>query len=182
MDEKLFNRLLKSLRDKEVCFRLFYEFYYPKIVFYVTENYHDENLAQDAAQEFFQMLLTKANLPKYVKFPTLWVMRNCDGIARELLSQNTDGESVSLEKANGSSVAMRQLDPALADTWALLENLDETSERIVVMRVCEGYDFKEIADLLGLSYDAVRQRYSRGIRLMRDKSFESDRDDDDSVQ
>ena len=168
MDEKKFNRLLKGLRAKDSCFGHLYKFYYPKIVFYVTRVYGYADLAEDVAQEFFRALLGNSRLPEYVPSPTVWVMQCCDNIVESMI----DGTEYELRRANVADMeaaedVARLLDPDLADSRELLKVLDETTERIVVMHVCEGYGLKEISEMLGLGYDAVRQRYSRGLRRMR---------------
>lgn len=168
MNEKDFHRILKGLRTKESCFRQLYTFYYPKIVFHITMNF-GESLAEDVAQEFFRDLLFSAELPERVKYPTLWVMRRCDAIAWNMIERdNRDHAYAELGRKKYSPKDLRLLDPDFADLFVLLSVLDETTERIVVMHVCEGYGLNEVAELLDMSYDAARKRFSRGIKRMRD--------------
>ena len=168
MDVKQFNRLLKGVRSDSTCFDRLYKFYYPKIVFYITRVYNYANFAEDVAQEFFQWILTSARMPAYVSGPTIWVMNCCDNIAEQFIEKGYIREreqTVDLEAAEEIAYV-----PDLGNAEAsreLLQVLDKTTERIVVMKVCEGYGFKEIAELLDVGYAAVRKRYSRGIRRMR---------------
>lgn len=168
MDVKQFNRFLKGVRTDDYCFDRLFRYYYPKIVFYITRVYDYANFAEDVAQEFFQWILTDARLPAYVSGPTMWVMNCCDNIADRFIEKGymrVRGQTVDLEAAEDITYVP---DPGNAETSReLLQVLDKTTERIVVMKVCEGYGFKEIAELLDLGYAAVRKRYSRGIKRMR---------------
>jgi RNA polymerase sigma factor (sigma-70 family) len=50
---------------------------------------------------------------------------------------------------------------------AALATLSETNRRVVVLRLLEGWSFIEIGSELGLSEEATRMRFMRGLRQVR---------------
>ena len=58
-----------------------------------------------------------------------------------------------------------------------LEELDEDSRKIVVMKSTTEYTLKMIAARLGLNYHTVRSKYQRALHLMRDRLEEGEQDE-----
>lgn len=51
----------------------------------------------------------------------------------------------------------------------VLETVNDTDEEIITMHVVEGFTHKYISKKLNMSYDAVRARYSRAMRKLKEK-------------
>ena len=58
-----------------------------------------------------------------------------------------------------------------------LEELDEESRKIVVMKSAGEDTLKIIASKLGLNYHTVRSKYQRALRVLRDRMQEGERDE-----
>ena len=64
------------------------------------------------------------------------------------------------EEGYGESVR-RALDASLAE-------MTEGQRQVVVLRLIEGWSFREIADQVGVTEEACRMRFMRGLEQLRD--------------
>lgn len=74
-------------------------------------------------------------------------------------------EEAVLGVANDAAIASEER----ARLLAALDELPAETRAVIVLRYLEGLDAPRIADELGLSPDAVRQRLSRALRLLRER-------------
>jgi RNA polymerase sigma factor (sigma-70 family) len=67
-----------------------------------------------------------------------------------------------------SSVDERQYGPSIVRALlAGLRELDEQQRQVVVLKLFEGRPFAEIAEIVGVSDEACRARFSRGLAALR---------------
>ncbi len=161
MTEKEFNKLIKKVAvDKNALIKI-YDFYYRRITYFLSRTYSRE-FSEDCAQEFFLSLLKKP-VSDYVKNPTAWVYRCCLNIAKDkIVKENKYTELKSDEKVDFESSIEN-----FGDLYDKLKMLDKEEFEIVRLVYWDGYNLKEVAEILGVSHASVRKRYSRIIKKLK---------------
>lgn len=157
MNVPKFNILLNNANKNEKAFEILYNFYYKRIVAQIAKNFGKE-FAEDVAQEFFIRLVKSDKKYEYIKNPTAWVFTCCENIAKTKLAK--ENGKISFNEEIGVSSA---LDFDFENTFigTELNKLDDISKEIIILHYWKGYSFEEIAGILGITYDAVRQRHKR---------------------
>lgn len=179
LEKREFNRLLHGFKTNIKLFDRLYEYYFPRIVIHINRTFSDFHIGEDVAQEFF-IKLFKINIPEQIDYPTSWVFRICDNIAKTHISSQKNKSPLPLEENCAATIQ------DVSDEFYALENggiskenisalkeLDKQTIEILVMKFWEGYDYKEIGAILGLSHDAVRQKASRGIKKLKTRMLNS---------
>lgn len=157
MEKRRFNRLLKKIKRDEKAFDAIYDFYYKRIVYHLSRNYGKE-LAEDIAHEFFLKLIKNNKEYNKIEKPTSWVYRCCENLAKTAIKKKSYNMPIedNAVKSNFDFANIRN-----AEIRETISALDEISKKIVYLHYWEGYAFSEVAEIVGLSYDAVRQRHKR---------------------
>lgn len=123
--------------------------------------------ADDVAQEFFLQLM-KSHGFKYVQNPTAWVFACCDNIAKRMLI----GESATLPLLVSENYSVSE---DLVETEILNDQAkrvfdalgDDCTKKIFYLYYWEGYNLREIAQLLSLNISTIKQRHARGIKKIK---------------
>ena len=173
MNEKEFNKYLRKLKTDKKAFNKLYNYYFPQIVLHIYFLYKDYGLGEDVAQEFFIKLLKKAEY-EYINYPKKWVETVSENIAKSKISKKIrDREHEQDFMDNQNQIAATKNDPMkvviFGEYREEIERLDEKTRQIITMKIYEDYDFYEIAEIMGINYDAVRQRFARGIKEIKEK-------------
>ena len=161
MDEKEFNKLSKNLHIAK-NFNKLYKFYYPKIVNHIYFKFHNKSLGEDIAQDFFLKLLHNG-VNSYIEHPTAWVYTVCDNLAKDVLKKN----DLPLESSALSSPDDTFENMLFGEYKNRIKELDAQSRDIILMHFYEGYRLKEIAEILQINYNTVRQKCSRGLKKLK---------------
>jgi len=125
--------------------------------------------AEDLTQEVFLAAvaaLGEARLPEG-ETPLGWLYT----VARRRLIDRVRGESRRLVPV---SDAVASVEPAysasvVSSLVSSLSELEGGQREVIVMKLFEGRRFSEIADRLGVSEDACRARFSRGLARLRER-------------
>ncbi|MBR4800614.1 MAG: sigma-70 family RNA polymerase sigma factor [Clostridia bacterium] len=167
-----FNLLLKSIRTNARALERIFKFYYPKIVYHIGKKC-GKPFAEDVAQDFFKKLL-ETETAEYIKYPTAWVFLNCESIAKRKLRYDSRYVYMTDEAFAKKSQEMNEdmhdeilKEEVYGELYDSINRLDEIECKIVDMYYWEGYTLKEIADVLGLKYDAVKQRHNRLMKKLK---------------
>lgn len=165
MDEKKFNKLITKISNP-YAFNILYKFYYPKIVNHTYFKFRNKDLGEDVAQEFFYKLLT-LKIKERIEFPTSWIYKISDNIAIDFLEDEKkyNRAYVNTENENAEDAAFEKL--LFGEYKEKLKTLDDDTRRIIIMNDYEGYSLKEIANITETNYNTVRQKYSRGVKKLR---------------
>lgn len=169
MNEFKFNKLIRNLSSDESAFVELYNFYFPRIKTFIGYQYKDEQFGEDIAQEFF-IKINKLNITQWIKYPTSWVMKVCDNLAKtfirkipEVLPYNDEVvaaiETTNLDDLKNGGISEENI--------AALKELDNVTIKIFVMYYWEGFKLKEIAQILGMEYDTVKRKHSRGLKKLK---------------
>ena len=157
MDAQKFNKWLRNVRRDKKSLEVLYNFYYKRAVSFLCKRF-DRELAEDVTQEFFIRLINNDKQYEYINNPTAWVYTCCINIARtKIAKENRDillDEELCVSKDLSSD-----FDKIFLGT--VLEELDDLTKKIIILHYWEGYSFAEASEILGISYDAIRQRHKR---------------------
>ena len=164
MNHIAFNYLLKKLNTNNDSLEELFNFYYSRIIIYISDKYEDgDKIAQDVSQEFFKYLV-KTGYTQYIKYPTQWVYKCCDHIALKLLK--TERKYCRINN-NYSTREVTIDDDLYGDLDIYIRQLDETTQQIIKMIYGFGYSAKEISNILGIKYGTIRQKHSRAIKKIK---------------
>lgn len=165
MTPREFNICLRKIKTNVKAFNRLYKFYFPKIVIHIFVIYKNKSLSEDVAQEFFMKLIDMQEF-KYITYPNSWVYTIAENIAKNIIAKekNNFAESIDNIKISINDDYAYQL---YGDYWEKLNKLDEQTRKIIIMKIFEGYRYKEIADEMNLKVDTVRQKYCRGIKNLK---------------
>lgn len=166
MDSKVFNRLLNKIKYDNEALNTLYDYFYPRIVLHLKRTYPCAD-ADDIAQEFFIRLL-KSPCNTYVRNPASWVYVACENLAKEKYAELAE-EYPASDLLEGISAPVYVAEKAVVGVQVreLFEKVKDGKTKIIIyLYHWEGYNFREIAEILGMNSAAVRQRYSRAIKFL----------------
>ena len=139
-------------------FGVLYERYYRMAVGIARSRLFDEHLAEDVAQETFAVACRAlSTLENGEKFPP-WLGTICRRTASRLAKTQQNHEALTDETVPTSNDRLSALQQHIHE---VLEQLDETSREIVLLHYFSGLSYKEIADVVDLSTQAIHGRLQR---------------------
>lgn len=163
METYNFNSLLKKCKYDSNALQALYSYYYSRIINYI-QNKFGVYIAEETAQQFFLQLLTNENEYSYVKYPTSWVYKCCENIAKRLIVNENRELPIQETIPDKEMISNEEL---FGDLYEMIAQQDELSQKILSLHFIDGYNLKEIANILNISYSNIRQKYSRTIRKMK---------------
>lgn len=155
MNVKEFNRLIRTYRYDKTSVERLYDFYYPRIVRHLNLMY-DLEVAKAAAEKLFLQLF-RIEIKHRVEKPTTWMMTEAEKFAEKL---GVKKESPLKPEA----LLLLEDESGYAELHEALSELDEETQKIIEMIYWEGYNQREIADILNIEHDAVRKKHSRALK------------------
>ena len=129
----------------------------------------DPGLAEDAAQVVFVILAKKARALEKGNSLAGWLFRTARLVSANIRTQERRrlrreaAMSRELTDANDSS-SWNLLNPLLNDA---IQSLSKAEQTVLLMRYFEGYNMREIGDILSVSDDAIQKRISRSVDKLR---------------
>ena len=161
MTTREFNKLIKNITvDRQALVKI-YDFYYRRITYFLSRTY-DKAFSEDCAQEFFLNLLNKP-VEDYVKNPTAWVYRCSINIAKNKKARENKYTELKTDK----KVDFEPSIEIFGDLYEKLKILDDKEREIIYLVHWDGYNLKEIAEILGVSHANARKKYSRIIKKLK---------------
>lgn len=122
----------------------------------------NEQDAQDAIQDTFCRYLEKSPVFTDEEHEKAWLIRVASNICRDMLRFRIRHPKVSIEEIT-DSLATPEEQNVLAELLALPLRY----RSVIYLHYVEGYRIREIADLLGISEQAVKKRMQRGRDQLR---------------
>lgn len=170
MKAKEFNKCIRKLKTDRKIFNFFYKYYFPKIVVHINSKFIGLDIGEDIAQEFFLDLLKKEDIP-YIEYPNSWIYTIAEDMAKNRLKKEKIRTEIEQKYVAATENKKAKNDYEFyweqAELRDKLDQLDNETRKIIIMNVFEGYKFHEIAAIMNLKPDAVRQRFSRGIKKLK---------------
>ena len=122
----------------------------------------NEQDAQDAIQDTFCRYLEKRPEFRDEEHEKAWLIRVATNICRDMIRFRLRHPKVYIDELEDSLAA-----PEHRETLRELLELPLKQKTVVYLHYVEGYQVKEIADILGITEGAVKMRLSRGREQMR---------------
>ena len=122
----------------------------------------NEQDAQDAIQETFCRYLEKKPDFRDEEHEKAWLIRVATNTSRDMIRFRIRHPKVSIDDLESSLVA-----PEQKETLRELLELPAKQKMVIYLHYVEGYQIKEIADILGITEGAVKMRLQRGRELMK---------------
>lgn len=129
-----------------------------KICIVILRNEQD---VQDAMQDTFCRYLEKAPDFHDEEHEKAWLIRVATNICRDMIRFRIRHPKVSIEELENSLAA-----PEHKRTLQELLELPVKQKMVIYLHYVEGYQIREIADILGITEGAVKMRLKRGREQM----------------
>ncbi len=122
----------------------------------------NEQDVQDAIQDTFCRYMEKKPVFRDEQHEKAWLIRVAVNISRDMIRFRLRHPKVSIDELENSLAA-----PEQKETLKELLELPVKQKMVVYLHYVEGYQIKEIADILGITEGAVKMRLRRGREQMR---------------
>ena len=122
----------------------------------------NEQDAQDAIQDTFCRYMEKKPDFRNEEHEKAWLIRVATNISRDMIRFRIRHPKICIDELECSRVA-----PEQKETLKELLELPVKQKMVIYLHYVEGYQIKEIADILGITEGAVKMRLQRGRELMR---------------
>ena len=122
----------------------------------------NEQDVQDAIQDTFCRYMEKKPNFRDEQHEKAWLIRVATNISRDMIRFRIRHPKVSIDELKNSLVA-----PEQKETLKELLELPVKQKMVIYLHYVEGYQIKEIADILGITEGAIKMRLQRGRELMR---------------
>lgn len=131
-----------------------------KVCIVILCNEHD---VQDAIQDTFCRYLEKKPEFRDEEHEKAWLIRVATNICRDMIRFRIRHPKVSIDEVENTLAA-----PEDKEILRELLELPVRQKTVLYLHYVEGYQIKEIADILGITESAVKTRLLRGRKQMRD--------------
>lgn len=120
--------------------------------------------AEDAVQETFLRYLTKAPEFTSEEHRKAWLIKVSANVSKNMLMFRLRRETVNLEDVENIGIDERDY-----ETFELIMSLPAKHKIVMTLYYVEGYKSKEIAEIIGISEEAVRKRLQKGRELLKNE-------------
>lgn len=120
--------------------------------------------AEDAVQETFLRYLTKAPEFTSEEHRKAWLIKVSANVSKNMLMFRLRRETVNLEDIEDIGIDERDY-----ETFELIMSLPAKHKIVMTLYYVEGYKSKEIAEIIGISEEAVRKRLQKGRELLKNE-------------
>ncbi len=118
--------------------------------------------AEDAVQETFLKYLTKAPEFNGEEHQKAWLIKVAANISKNMLMFRLKRETVSLYDIKNIGIGENDY-----ETFELIMSLPAKHKIVMTLYYVEGYRSKEIAEIIGISEEAVRKRLQKGREILK---------------
>lgn len=173
-DDEVLIGALKARDERAVTYAV--ETYAPKLYRYAIYQLGDGAAAEDLVSEVITRMLEKIDDLRYTGAPfQAWLFSIARNLVTDSFRRNGRAQVFSLDSSTGREAIgdVADLDvhlESLADRDALLKimaHLTDEQRQILTLRVIEGWQPAEIAQLLGRSIDSVKSLQYRALQSLR---------------
>jgi RNA polymerase sigma-70 factor (ECF subfamily) len=152
------------------------ETYAPRLYRYAIYQLGEHTAAEDLAAETITRMLEKIDQYRHTGAPfQSWLFSIARNLVRDSYRRRKGAEIISLDASMesaelqdlGSTDATIERVPEKDALARIMANLTEEQRQILILRIVEGWQPQEIADLLGRSIDSVKSMQYRALQAMK---------------
>lgn len=125
--------------------------------------------AEDAVQETFLKYITKAPEFNGEEHRKAWLIKVAANISKNMLMFRLRREAVNIDDVKNIGIGENDY-----ETFELIMSLPAKHKVVMTLYYVEGYRSAEIAEIIGISEEAVRKRIQKGRELLK-KEFEKEK-------
>ena len=148
-----------------------YELYQPKVISYIRARVHGQANAEDICSDVFEKVFRK--LPDYDPSKAAigtWVFTITRNTVIDYFRRSRPAEELDENLSDDSEVDENLLsNESLSELASALRSLPQQLMDSIVLRYYDGKPLTEIAEMMGLSYGAVKLRHQNALMLLREK-------------
>jgi RNA polymerase sigma-70 factor, ECF subfamily len=166
--------LPRVIRREADALEMFFDHFYDRVFAHVVNLLRNTTLAEDLTQDVFVRLHKVIDQLDPQRDPAGWVFtvatnvvrdywRSAENRRRETEQGVDDPGSLDVAHPDPDVASVMEKDEDLAAVWAALHTLSVEDREVILLKNYEELGTAEIAGMLELKDDAVRQRHSRAI-------------------
>lgn len=169
--------LLRSVRERHPeSMRAFFDLYYDRVHAYLLRLVDDRHLAEDLTQEVFLRLHGALDRLDPERDPAPWVFTVASNLLRDYWrsaehrrrGRMSDIDDLRDKSGDGAEDDLEALARAESEACLrrMLARLAENDRQLVLLRGYAELDSAALAEILRISREAVRQRFSRAVKRL----------------
>ncbi len=122
----------------------------------------DKEDAEDAVQETLLKYMTKSPEFNDEEHRKAWLIKVAANISKNMFKLRIRRNSISLEEVKNIGISENDL-----NVFDSIMNLPKKHKIVLMLHYAEGYKCREIAEIIGISEDAVKKRLQKGRELLK---------------
>ncbi|PUE66957.1 RNA polymerase sigma factor [Arcobacter lacus] len=153
--------------------------YYKEILQYIKKNIFDKDLAHDVTQETFARAIKNADSNEIENERAL-LYRIAKNVMFDLYKEKNKIDRISFneEEYIDNSNATEEIIIKDEETTLLMKSLDNLPKKrrqAFTLHIVDGYTREEVADIMGISLNAVEQHISRASNQIKENLIKEDK-------
>lgn len=132
-----------------------------RIAYCILSNKDD---AEDAVQDTLMKYMTKAPEFNDEEHRKAWLIRVAANTSKNMFKLRLRRNSLSLEEIKSAGISENDF-----ETFEIISGLPARYKPVMTLHYAEGYKCSEIAEILGISEDAVKKRLQKGRALLKNE-------------
>jgi RNA polymerase sigma-70 factor (ECF subfamily) len=153
--------------------------YYKEILQYIKKNIFDKDLAHDVTQETFARAIKNADSNEIENERAL-LYRIAKNVMFDLYKEKNKIDRISFneEEYIDNSNATEEIIIKDEETTLLMKSLDDLPKKrrqAFTLHIVDGYTREEVADIMGISLNAVEQHISRASNQIKENLIKEDK-------
>ncbi|MCT7909985.1 RNA polymerase sigma factor [Arcobacter lacus] len=153
--------------------------YYKEILQYIKKNIFDKDLAHDVTQETFARAIKNAD-SNQIENERALLYRIAKNVMFDLYKEKNKIDKISFneEEYIDNSNATEEIIIKDEETTLLMKSLDNLPKKrrqAFTLHIVDGYTREEVADIMGISLNAVEQHISRASNQIKENLIKEDK-------
>ncbi|MCT7912281.1 RNA polymerase sigma factor [Arcobacter lacus] len=153
--------------------------YYKEILQYIKKNIFDKDLAHDVTQETFARAIKNAD-SNQIENERALLYRIAKNVMFDLYKEKNKIDRISFneEEYIDNSNATEEIIIKDEETTLLMKSLDDLPKKrrqAFTLHIVDGYTREEVADIMGISLNAVEQHISRASNQIKENLIKEDK-------
>lgn len=163
--------MVRIQRREEQALTALFDLYYEKLYLFAERYIYDSAKAHDIVQDVFLKIWENAGkivLQEHIRYYLFTAVRNgCINYLKSLQIEDRNNRKYAEAYIESNNVEMVDNEEILAKVQAILEELPEKCREVCLLRMVEGYKYKEIAERLQMNENTVKAHLHRGMERLK---------------